>query len=197
MSDTDCGGMEVGVGGLRSQDAVLARYDDVLPSMPARRSQAGPAAGPAFQAGSPGVCDWLVIGSGFVGTVLAQRPARVRDKRVLVVDRRDYVASNTCAHLEEAGILMHRYSPHVFYSNSESVFDHLSQFTAWRPCERRAPRQVDGKLASIPITLDTVNRDHMVCQMLATLRRIEEERPRRSGKIPGVATELPAISGSA
>src|SRR5918998_1440079 len=92
--------------------------------------------------------DYLIVGAGFAGGVLAERLASQLDQRVLVVDKRPHIA----------GILVHRYGPHIFHTNSRDVFDYLSQFTAWRPYEHRVLASVDGQLVPIPINLDTVNR---------------------------------------
>ncbi len=101
--------------------------------------------------------DWLVVGAGFAGAVLAERLARQRGDRVLVVDQRDHVGGNAFDHLDAAGILVHRYGPHIFHTNSESVFEYLSRFTEWHPYEHRVLGWVDERLVPIPINLDTVN----------------------------------------
>src|SRR3954451_4811051 len=101
--------------------------------------------------------DYLVVGAGFAGAVVAERMARVYGKKVLVVDRRSHVGGNAYDHLNEDGILVHRYGPHIFHTNSEQVFRYLSQFTSWRPYEHRVLASVDGKLVPVPINLDTVN----------------------------------------
>ena len=102
--------------------------------------------------------DWLVVGAGFAGAVLAERLASIRGDRVLVVDRRPHIAGNAYDHLDESGVLIHRYGPHIFHTNSAAVSDYLSQFTRWRPYEHRVLGRVDGQLVPIPINLDTVNR---------------------------------------
>ena len=102
--------------------------------------------------------DWLVVGAGFAGAVLAERLASQRGERVLVVDRRGHIGGNAYDHLDEAGVLVHRYGPHIFHTNSQPVADYLSQFTEWRPYEHRVLGQVDGQLVPIPINLDTINR---------------------------------------
>jgi UDP-galactopyranose mutase len=102
--------------------------------------------------------DWLIVGAGFAGSVLAERLARERDERVLVIDRRDHIGGNAFDVLNEDGLLIHRYGPHIFHTNAKSVFDHLSQFTEWRPYEHRVLAEVDGQRVPIPINLDTVNR---------------------------------------
>jgi UDP-galactopyranose mutase len=102
--------------------------------------------------------DYLVAGAGFAGAVVAERMARQFDKKVLIVDRRDHIAGNAYDCLDESGVLIHRYGPHIFHTNSTEVFDYLSQFTQWRPYEHRVLASVDDKLVPIPINLDTVNR---------------------------------------
>lgn len=102
--------------------------------------------------------DWMIVGAGFAGSVLAERLASQRGESVLVIDKRDHIGGNAYDYLDEAGILVHRYGPHIFHTNAASVVDYLSMFTSWRPYEHRVLAQVDGKLLPIPINLDTVNR---------------------------------------
>jgi UDP-galactopyranose mutase len=102
--------------------------------------------------------DVLVVGAGFAGAVIAERAASLLDRRVLVIDRRPHIGGNAYDHVDEAGILVHRYGPHIFHTNSAAVFAYLSQFTQWRPYEHRVLARVDGQLVPIPINLDTVNR---------------------------------------
>ncbi len=101
--------------------------------------------------------DYLVVGAGFAGAVVAERMARGFGKKVLVVDRRSHVAGNAYDCLDDHGLLIHRYGPHIFHTNSEQVFQYLSEFTSWRPYEHRVLASVDGRLVPIPINLDTVN----------------------------------------
>lgn len=102
--------------------------------------------------------DWLVVGAGFAGSVLAERIASQRGERVLLIDRRPHLAGNAHDCLDEAGILIHQYGPHIFHTNSEAIAGYLSHFTAWRDYEHRVLAHVDGRLLPIPINLDTVNR---------------------------------------
>ena len=100
--------------------------------------------------------DYLVVGAGFAGAVCAERLASA-GRRVLVVDRRPHIGGNAYDELDAAGVLVHRYGPHIFHTNAASVFSYLSRFTSWRPYEHRVLAQVDGRLLPIPINLDTVN----------------------------------------
>jgi UDP-galactopyranose mutase len=101
--------------------------------------------------------DYLIVGAGFAGSVLAERLAAGLDKRVLLIDRRPHIAGNAYDHYNDAGLLIHRYGPHIFHTNSREVFGYLSRFTAWRPYEHRVRASVDGQLVPIPINLDTIN----------------------------------------
>jgi len=100
--------------------------------------------------------DYLVVGAGFAGGVLAERLANA-GRSVLVVDRRPHVAGNAYDELDEAGVLIHRYGPHIFHTNAPKVVEYLSRFTDWRPYEHRVLACVDGKLVPMPINRTTVN----------------------------------------
>lgn len=102
--------------------------------------------------------DYLIVGAGFAGSVLAERLATGSNKRVLICDRRPHIAGNAFDHYDDDGVLVHKYGPHIFHTNSAVVFDYLSRFTAWRPYEHRVLASVDGQQVPIPINLDTVNR---------------------------------------
>jgi UDP-galactopyranose mutase len=81
--------------------------------------------------------DYLIVGAGFAGSVLAERLASQAGKRVLICDRRDHIAGNAYDHYDAAGVLVHKYGPHIFHTKSQRVFDYLSQFTKWRPYQHR------------------------------------------------------------
>lgn len=102
--------------------------------------------------------DYLIVGAGFAGSVLAERLASQQNKKVLIIDKRNHIAGNAYDHYNEEGILVHKYGPHIFHTNSKEVFDYLSAFTKWRPYEHRVLASVDGQLVPIPINLDTINQ---------------------------------------
>ena len=102
--------------------------------------------------------DYLIVGAGFAGSVLAERLASQHGARVLLIDRRPHIGGNAYDEPNEAGILYHKYGPHIFHTNSEQVVDYLSQFTEWRPYEHRVRALVRGKLVPIPINRTTLNK---------------------------------------
>jgi UDP-galactopyranose mutase len=102
--------------------------------------------------------DYLIVGAGFAGSVMAERLAADAGKRVLVIDKRPHIAGNAFDHKDEAGILIHQYGPHIFHTNSADIVDYLSRFTEWRPYEHRVLAEVRGQLVPIPINRTTLNK---------------------------------------
>ncbi|HRO58377.1 MAG TPA: UDP-galactopyranose mutase [Burkholderiaceae bacterium] len=108
--------------------------------------------------GSKPSFDYLIVGAGFAGCVLAERLASQLDRSVLIVDRRTHVGGNAYDRLDAAGILVHPYGPHIFHTNSQKVLDYLSLFTEWRPYEHRVLAAVGDRLLPFPINLTTLER---------------------------------------
>ena len=100
--------------------------------------------------------DTVIVGAGFAGSVLAERLASI-GQRILLLDRRPHIAGNAYDHLDAAGVLIHRYGPHIFHTNAKQIVSYLSRFTEWRPYEHRVLAHVDGALLPIPINRTTVN----------------------------------------
>ncbi|WP_237482239.1 UDP-galactopyranose mutase [Lichenibacterium dinghuense] len=142
----------------KSWDATFDAMARIVDAAAARRRVAPPAgiALPALDRGAR-AADVLVVGAGFAGSVMAERLAAEGNKRVLVIDRRPHVAGNAYDHLDAAGVLIHRYGPHIFHTNSAAVFDYLSHFTAWRPYEHRVLARVRGREVPMPINRTTLN----------------------------------------
>src|SRR5690606_14114058 len=88
--------------------------------------------------------DYLIVGAGFAGSVIAERLASQLGKRVLLIDRRPHIAGNAYDEINEAGVLMHRYGPHIFHTNSEDILRYLSKFTRWRAYEHRVLARLPG-----------------------------------------------------
>jgi len=101
--------------------------------------------------------DFLIVGAGFAGSVLAERLASLGNKKVLLIDKRNHIGGNTFDYYDQHGILVHKYGPHIFHTNSHEVFDYLSLFTEWRQYEHHVLASVDGQLVPIPINQNTVN----------------------------------------
>lgn len=102
--------------------------------------------------------DYLIVGAGFTGSVMAERIASQLNKKVLIVEKRNHIGGNAYDEYDEYGILVHRYGPHIFHTNSKKVFDYLSQFTEWRFYEHKVLAKLNGELYPIPINRITLNK---------------------------------------
>jgi UDP-galactopyranose mutase len=101
--------------------------------------------------------DYLIVGAGFAGCVLAERLATQLGKKILLIDRRQHIAGNAYDSLDHQGIRIHHYGPHLFHTNDERIVTYLSQFTDWYPYEHKVLASVKGTLVPMPINRTTVN----------------------------------------
>jgi len=104
------------------------------------------------------IYDYLIVGAGFAGSVMAERLALQLNKKVLIVEKRNHIAGNAYDEYDEHGILVHRYGPHIFHTNSKKVFDYLSKFTEWIPYKHKVLAKLGNNLYPIPINRITINK---------------------------------------
>jgi len=102
--------------------------------------------------------DFLIVGAGFAGSVMAERLASQYNKKILIVEKRNHVGGNAYDEYDEHGILIHKYGPHIFHTNSKDVFEYLSRFTEWRFYEHKVLANYQGELFPIPINRITINK---------------------------------------
>lgn len=132
---------------------------------------------------SVGAFDALVVGSGFAGAVLARRLAEEKGLRVLVLEKRRHIAGNMFDEVDSKGVLVHRYGPHIFRSDSDRVVSFLSRFTKWRPYQHRVLASVDGQLVPVPFNLTSMRKLMAPAKAADLERRIRETFP-GMGSIP-------------
>ncbi|MGD8782225.1 MAG: UDP-galactopyranose mutase [Ignavibacteria bacterium] len=101
--------------------------------------------------------DYLIVGVGFSGAVLAERLASQADKKICIIDKRDHICGNAFDYYNENGILVHKYGPHWFHTNSSEVFNYLSHFTEWIFHDHIIKSKVNGVLYPFPINMNTIN----------------------------------------
>jgi UDP-galactopyranose mutase len=123
--------------------------------------------------------DILIVGAGFAGAVCARELAEA-GRKVLVIDKRSHIGGNAYDRIDEHGVLIHPYGPHIFHTNSRRIFEWLSRFTDWRFYEHRVLAQVEGQLLPIPINRTTINRlyglDLDEAGVAAWLEKVREPR---------------------
>ena len=101
--------------------------------------------------------DFLVVGAGFAGAVCSRQLAD-GGKTVLLIDKRPHIGGNAFDCIDDHGVLIHPYGPHIFHTNSKKVFEYLSRFTDWRFYEHRVLAVVDGEHYPLPINRTTINK---------------------------------------
>ncbi len=99
---------------------------------------------------------YLIVGAGLAGAVIAERIASQLNKEVLVIDRRNHIAGNIFDYVDENGIWVHKYGPHIFHTNSEDVWNYLNQFTDFEPYYHRVLAVVEGMKIPVPFNLNSL-----------------------------------------
>jgi UDP-galactopyranose mutase len=130
--------------------------------------------------------DYVIVGAGFAGAVIAERLSSEAGKTCLVVERRDHVGGNAFDYYNSDGVLLHAYGPHYFRTNSERIKNYLSQFTDWHPVDYRVLSWTEGRYWQFPINLNTFeqllgrpsNSDEM--EMTLAKWRVEIKDPKNS-----------------
>ncbi len=102
--------------------------------------------------------DVIIIGAGFAGSVLAERFATQKDKKVLILERRQHIGGNCFDERDENGILIHKYGPHLFHTDYEDVWKYLSQFTNWDVYHHHVQAMIDGQIVPLPFNLNTLQK---------------------------------------
>lgn len=101
--------------------------------------------------------DYIIVGAGIFGAVVAERLAE-KDKKVLVIDRRDHLAGNIYSYTDaETGIEIHKYGSHIFHTELDEVWDYITKFGEFNDYVHTVDTRHDGKLYPMPINLDTIN----------------------------------------
>ncbi len=100
--------------------------------------------------------DYVVIGAGFAGSVIAERIATQLNKKILIIEKRKHSAGNCYDFKDKNNILIHQYGPHLFHTNNKKVVDYLSRFTEWDIYNHKVLAVIDGKKIPIPFNINTL-----------------------------------------
>ena len=127
--------------------------------------------------------DVLVVGAGLSGAVMAERFARIQNKKVLVLEQRDHIAGNCYDYVNDDGITVHLYGPHLFHTSNDYVWEYLGNFTNWHPYEHKVLGAIDGKLVPIPFNLNTLHALYTDAEA-AEIEQLLIEQYGSEGKVP-------------
>jgi UDP-galactopyranose mutase len=100
--------------------------------------------------------DYVIVGAGLAGVVMAERIATQLNKKVLIIEKRNHIGGNCYDFKDENNILIHNYGPHLFHTNNKVVLDYLSKFTTWDIYNHEVLAYIDGKKVSIPFNFNTL-----------------------------------------
>ena len=101
--------------------------------------------------------DAVVVGSGFAGSVVARELADRRDMNVLIIEKRPHIGGNMYDEHDEAGILVHRYGPHIFHTNNQQVFHYLRRFSGWLGYQHCVLADLHGEYMPVPFNLNSMD----------------------------------------
>lgn len=102
--------------------------------------------------------DVVIVGAGFAGSIMAYKYATVLNKRVLVVEKRNHIAGNMFDFRDEFGIQIQKYGPHTFHTNSEKVYDFISEFCEISPYHLKCEAIVNGEATPSPFNFKTIEQ---------------------------------------
>lgn len=100
--------------------------------------------------------DYIIVGAGLAGVVMAERIATQKNKKVLIIEKRKHIGGNCFDYKDENNIQIHKYGPHLFHTNNKDVVDYLSNFTSWDIYNHEVLCFIDGKKVSIPFNFNTL-----------------------------------------
>jgi UDP-galactopyranose mutase len=100
--------------------------------------------------------DYVVIGAGFAGSIIAERIANILNKKVLIIEKRNHIGGNCYDYRDKNGIVVHKYGPHLFHTNYKEVFNYLSNFTEWDIYHHRVLAFIDGKKVPVPFNFNSI-----------------------------------------
>jgi len=121
--------------------------------------------------------DYIIVGAGMTGCVMAERIANIINKKVLIIEKRDHIGGNCYDYYNENGILIHKYGPHIFHTELKHVWEYLSKFTDWYPYQHKVLGYIKGKKIPIPFNLNSLYKSFP----LKDAQRIENKLVQKYG----------------
>lgn len=116
--------------------------------------------------------DFLIVGAGLYGSVLAHELSKI-NKKVLVIDKRNHIGGNVFTEKIE-GIVVHKYGCHYFHTNNKKIWDYINQFSDFYNCVPRVKVNYDNKIYSFPINLSTLNQIYGTITPEEAFKKLEE-----------------------
>lgn len=104
--------------------------------------------------------DYIIVGAGFFGSVLAERLTSIK-KKVLVLEKRNHIGGNCFTYFDkETNINIHKYGTHIFHTNNKEIWDYINNFTRFNNYRHKVLSSYRNKVYSMPVNLHTINKIH-------------------------------------
>ena len=139
--------------------------------------------------------DYLIVGAGFYGCVMAERIANDMDASVLIIDKRSHMGGNCYSEIDEnTGIEFHKYGTHILHTSFDDVWVYLSKFTELNGYFHQVLSTHKGKVYQMPINLETINSFYNLNMMPAEAKEFLAEQIEKENILNPMNFEEKAIS---
>lgn len=118
--------------------------------------------------------DYLIVGSGLFGSVVAHGLTR-KGKKCLVVDKRSHIGGNVYTESIN-GINVHKYGAHIFHTNDEEVWKYVNSFVEFNRYTNSPVANYHGRLYNLPFNMNTFYQMWGVTTPDEAFRIIEKQR---------------------
>jgi UDP-galactopyranose mutase len=117
--------------------------------------------------------DYLVVGSGFFGSICAYELNK-KGYKVCVIESRNHIGGN-CYTSNRDGIQVHDYGPHIFHTSNEQVWEWINQFVKFNNFTLRPVANYKGEIYSLPFNMWTFSKIFNISLPQEAKLKIEEE----------------------
>lgn len=121
--------------------------------------------------------DYIVVGAGFCGSVVARKLAEELDKKVLILEKRKQIAGNMYDYKDENGIMVQKYGPHTFVTDKPEIVDYISKYGDWREYYVNNVAEIDGQLIPSPFNFKAIEMMYPTEHAKELIHRLQEKFP--------------------
>lgn len=119
--------------------------------------------------------DYVVVGAGLSGGIIARKLAENHNKRVLIVEKRDHLAGNLFEYIDGSGFTIQKYGPHVFHTNNDAVYDFITAFCQPVPYRTKCEAVIDGISTPSPFNFKTIDQFYSSDEAVKLKRELREQ----------------------
>lgn len=118
----------------------------------------------------------LVVGCGLSGAVIARELAE-KGYKVRIIEKRDHIGGNMYDHIDEHGILIHKYGPHTFHTNKKELYDYICRYGEWDEYQLTCGAEINGICTPTPFNYKTIDDFYPESEAAYIKKEIEKTFP--------------------